>query len=53
MIDFADDNYVLDISLAKKQLGWEPKRSLKETLPLMIEALKKDPDHWYKTNGLK
>ena len=42
MIDFADDNYVLDISLAKKQLGWEPKRSLKETLPIMIESLKKD-----------
>ena len=52
MIDLADDNYILDISLAKKHLDWEPKRSLKATLPMMIEALKKDPKHWYKINGL-
>ncbi len=53
MIDFADDNYTLDTSLAKKLLGWEPKHSLKTTLPLMIAGLKKDPKQWYKTNGLK
>ncbi len=53
MIDFADDNYTLDISSAKRFLGWEPKRSLERTLPIMIEALKKDPAQWYKINGLE
>lgn len=52
MIDFADDHYELDISLAKKVLGWNPKHSLKETLPIMTESLKKDPIHWYKANQL-
>lgn len=53
MIDFADDNYTLDISLANRFLGWEPKRSLEKTLPIMIESLKKDPINWYKINGLE
>lgn len=52
MIDFADDHYEMDISKAKKILGWEPKRSLEETLPKMIASLKKDPIQWYKKNGL-
>jgi nucleoside-diphosphate-sugar epimerase len=51
MIDFADDNYVLDTSLAKQVLGWEAQHSLESALPIMIEALKKDPKEWYKTNG--
>ncbi len=52
MIDLADDNYVIDVSLAKRLLGWEPKHSVKNTLPIMIDALKKDPIAWYKNNGL-
>lgn len=52
MIDLADDHYELDISKAKKLLGWAPKHSLDQTLPTMIEALKKDPEHWYKINQL-
>ncbi len=52
MIDFADDNYTLDISRAKRLLKWEPKHSLEATLPVMIDALKKDPEKWYKINGL-
>ncbi len=52
MIDFSDDHYELDISRAKKILGWSPKHSLEETLPIMIEDLIKDPIHWYKKNGL-
>lgn len=52
MIDFADDHYELSISKAKKILGWAPKHSLEQTLPLMIEDLIKDPIHWYKKNGL-
>ena len=42
----------LDISKAKKYLGWEPKHHLLETLPKMIDKLKKDPVAFYKNNGL-
>ncbi len=52
MIDLADDHYELDISRARTVLGWEPKRSLEKTLPLMIDALKKDPRAWYEANQL-
>lgn len=52
MIDFADDHFELNIDKAKQTLGWEPKKSLEETLPIMIEDLKKDPDAWYKKNQL-
>ena len=53
MIDLADDHYELDISRARSLLGWEPKHSLRETLPRMVEALKADPLGWYKANKLK
>lgn len=52
MIDLADDHYDLDISKAKKILGWAPQHSLDKTLVLMIESLKTDPIGWYKKNGL-
>jgi len=53
MIDRANDHYALDITRARKQLGWEPKRSLRETLPKMVAALKADPGGWYSENDLK
>ena len=53
MIDLADDNYTLDITRAKKLLGWSPKRSLETTLPKMINDLKANPAGWYKENNLK
>jgi nucleoside-diphosphate-sugar epimerase len=53
MIDLADDHYELDIAKAKKLLGWEPKHKLEETLPIMIEDLKKDPKKWYAKNHLE
>lgn len=52
MIDLADEHYELDISKAKRILGWEPKHSLDKTLPIMIQDLKSDPIAWYKKNGL-
>lgn len=52
MIDLADDHYEMDISKAKRLLGWTPKHTLEKTLPLMIDALKKDPEGWYKINQL-
>jgi nucleoside-diphosphate-sugar epimerase len=52
MIDLADDHYELDITRAKKLLGWEPKYALKTSLVKMIEGLKADPVKWYKDNQL-
>src|SRR6266498_1996422 len=53
MIDRADDHYELDITRARMLLGWEPQRSLRETLPIMVAALKADPAGWYQENKLE
>lgn len=53
MIDHADEHYALDITRARMLLGWEPKRTLRATLPKMIEALKADPLGWYRENDLE
>lgn len=52
MIDLADDHFEIDISLAKKDLGWTPKHFLGTSLPVMMRLLKTDPVKWYKINGL-
>lgn len=52
MIDMADDHYALDVSRARKVLGWEPKQSLLGTLPKIIGALKADPLRWYRENKM-
>ena len=52
MIDFADDHYALDVSRAKAWLDWEPRHSLRDTLPKMIDALKRDPVAWYRAHQL-
>lgn len=52
MIDVADDNFTLDITLASKTLGWTPKHSLKDALPIMIAELKRDPRTFYDENHL-
>jgi uncharacterized membrane protein len=53
MIDRANDQYELDITRARTLLGWEPKRSLRETIPKMIAALKADSVAWYRENDLE
>jgi nucleoside-diphosphate-sugar epimerase len=53
MIDRANDHYALDITRARTLLNWEPKRSLRETLPKMIAAFKADPLGWYRENDLE
>ncbi len=53
MIAHADEHYALDITRARTLLGWEPKRTLRETLPKMITKLKADPAGWYKENDLE
>lgn len=52
MIDLADAHYPVTIDRARHRLQWQPKHSLKDTLPRMVSALKRDPDGWYKKNGL-
>lgn len=53
MIDFTNHHYELDISRAQKLLEWKPQHELQQALPIMIEALKKNPLQWYKENKLK
>lgn len=53
MIDIADDHYALNCHKAKQKLNWSPRHTLRETLPKMINELKKDPTRWYKENQLK
>ena len=53
MIDLATENFELDITRAHTILGWEPKRSVRDTLPKMIPSLKADPLAWYRENEIK
>ncbi len=52
MIDHADDHYALDTTRISTLLDWQPKRSLRDTLPLMIRALRADPQAWYQEHKL-
>ena len=52
MVEIADDHYALDITRARQLLGWEPRHSLRDTIPKMIRALKRDPVGWYRANKL-
>lgn len=52
MVDLADDNYQVSIAKARKVLGWEPKHSLRKTLPTLIADLKKNPVKWYKRHKM-
>lgn len=52
MVDSSNDHYILDVSRARTLLGWEPKHRLRDTLPRMVAALKRDPEGWYAANKL-
>lgn len=53
MVDVADDHYDVDISRAKKVLGWTPRHFIGTSLPVIVANLKKDPVNWYKENDLE
>ena len=53
MIERANDHYALDITRARTLLGWNPKRSLRQTIPVMIAALFADPVRFYEENDLE
>jgi nucleoside-diphosphate-sugar epimerase len=52
MVEQSNDHYLLDTSRARELLGWEPRHSLRETLPKMAAGLKRDPTGWYRANKL-
>src|SRR5690606_9489824 len=52
MIENSDDHFEIDVSRAKRLLGWQPRHSLTRTLPEMIRRLKADPTDWYEKNKL-
>jgi nucleoside-diphosphate-sugar epimerase len=52
MIEFADQHYDLDVTRAFELLEWKPKHKLSDSIPKMIEALKADPDRWYREQKL-
>jgi nucleoside-diphosphate-sugar epimerase len=53
MISHSDDHYALDTGRARRLLDWEPRHSLRETLPRMVAALKANPVRWYEENELE
>jgi nucleoside-diphosphate-sugar epimerase len=53
MIDISDDHYELDISRAKKILGWQPKRRVDQVISKWVQELKSDPVRWYDENKLR
>ena len=53
MIARANDHYALDIKRARTLLDWAPSRTLRQTLPKMVAALKADPLGWYRQHGLE
>lgn len=52
MVDASSDHYELDLSRARGLLGWEPRHSLRTTLPKIVAHLNRDPSGWYRTNKL-
>ncbi|MEO8409436.1 MAG: NAD-dependent epimerase/dehydratase family protein [Propionivibrio sp.] len=52
MVEISSDHYQIDTGRAAALLGWKARRSLRQTLPKMIAALKDDPVGWYETNNL-
>lgn len=52
MVGLADDHYEIDIGRARSLLGWAPQRRLRDALPAMVEALKRDPVAWYRHNRI-
>jgi nucleoside-diphosphate-sugar epimerase/uncharacterized membrane protein len=52
MIAMADDHYALDVTKARRLLGWEPRHRIRGVLPKIVQALKDDPQAWYRANGI-
>lgn len=53
MIDLADAHRPIRIDRARRRLGWNPRRRLREVLPEMVRRMLADPIRWYELNGLE
>lgn len=53
MVDLADQHYPIAIGHAHEKLGWNPKKTLRDTLPEIVGRLKTDPERWYEENNLE
>lgn len=52
LIDLAGQHYPVDIHRARERLGWQPRHTLRETLPEMAKRFEQNPKRWYETNNL-
>ncbi len=52
MVDISSDHYEIDTQCARDLLSWAPRHSLRDTLPVMVESLQRDPVAWYRANKL-
>lgn len=52
MVDISSDHYEIDTGRARDLIGWTPRHSLRDTLPVMVESLQHDPVAWYRANKL-
>lgn len=53
MIDLADAHMPVSTRKAREDLGWRPRRRLRDTLPEMAERLVARPGAWYAKNGIE
>lgn len=53
MIDLDYDHLELDSTRARTLLNWQPRHSVRETLPRMVAAFRADPRNFYDVNKLK
>jgi nucleoside-diphosphate-sugar epimerase len=53
MIDLADAHLPVSPERARERLGWEPRHSLRSTLPEMAHRMLADPAAWYRENGIE
>jgi len=52
MVDLADDNYEFSMEKARQVLNWSPSRSVRKTLPTLVENMQQDPISWYKRHNI-
>lgn len=52
MVDLADAHYPVDISKAKRLLGWSPQHRLGAELTHIVQHMLRDPAEWYAENDL-
>lgn len=52
MVEMASDHYALNTRRARDLLGWVPRHDIRDTLPSIVAALKRDPPGWYQAHKI-